>query len=114
LLATSAYDKSKQDWEEMKLTSYARTAQWQSDWYELANQCPATIEEGIIMQSVRISSNSVSITFKLEFVSKYDLDSADQENLRTLRQSFYNDYREYLPNSVSLYIYLIDKAGRSI
>ena len=114
LLATSTYNKDKQEWNDMTYTSYAQTSNWQNDWYELASQCPATIEEGIIMQSIRITSNSVSITFKLEFVSKYDLDSADQENLKTLRQSFYNEYKEYLPNSVSLYIYIVDRAGRSI
>ena len=124
LLATSTYNKEKQEWNDLNYTrasgaynyGYAQAAasNWQSDWYDLARSCPNRLEDGLILQSVAVGSSSVSMTFKLEYVSKYEMDSDDEANMRSLRSNLYSHYKPYLPGSVSLYVTLVDKAGRSI
>lgn len=124
LLATSTYNKEKQEWSDLSYTRasgaydyrYTQTAasNWQSNWYELARSCPNRLEDGLILQSISISSAYVSMTFKLEYVSKYELDSDDESTIRTLRSDLYRHYNQYLPGNISLYITFIDKAGRSI
>lgn len=98
-------------------SGYAQTqsyGNWQSDWYDLARSCPNRLEDGLILQSVSVGSSSVSMIFKLEYVSKYEMDSNDEASMRSLRSNLYSHYKPYLPGSVSLYISLVDKAGRSI
>ena len=92
----------------------AAASNWQSAWYDLARSCPNRLEDGLILQSVAVGSSSVSMTFKLEYVSKYEMDSDDEANMRSLRSNLYSHYKPYLPGSVSLYVTLVDKAGRSI
>ena len=87
---------------------------WKDDWYNLAKSCPNKLEDGLIMQSVSVSSSYVSITFKLEYVNKYEMDNETEAGLRELRSSLYSHYKQYIPSSVSLNIYLTDKVGRSI
>ena len=87
---------------------------WQSDWYDLARNCPNKLEDGLVLQSVAVGSSSVTMTFKLEYVSKYEMDSEAESNMRTLKSNLYSHYKQYLPSSVPLYISLVDKAGRSI
>ena len=124
LLATSTYNKEKQEWSDLSYTrasgaynySYSQVAasNWQSEWYDYARSCPTRIEDGLILQSVSVGGNYVSMTFRLEYVSKYELDSDGESDMRSLRSSLYSHYKKYLPGGVSLYVYLVDKAGRSI
>ena len=124
LLASSTYNKEKQEWNDLSYTrasgaynygyAQAGASNWQSEWYDLARSCPYKLEDGLIMQSISITSSSVSMIFKLEYVSKYEMDSEDESNMRSLRSSLYSHYKKYLPGSVSLSIYLVDKAGRFI
>ena len=90
------------------------SSNWQSDWYDLARNCPTKLEDGLIMQSVSVSSNSVSITLRLEYVSKYELTSSDEAQLNEMKANYRKYFKDYVPSSVSIYIYLQDKAGRSI
>jgi hypothetical protein len=124
-LAYRDYDEETSEWGDFvypnggggNYSGYAQTqsySNWQSDWYDLAQGCPNKLEDGLILQSVSIGSSSVTMTFKLEYVSKYEMDSEDESNMRNLRSDLYRHYKQYLPGSVSLYITLVDKAGRSI
>ncbi|MDE6696190.1 MAG: protein kinase [Muribaculaceae bacterium] len=126
LIAHQTYDKDKDEWSDYVFPNAGRQAppqynygggsssNWQSDWYDLARSCPTKLEDGLIIQSVSISSNSVTITMRLEYVSKYELSSSDESELNGVRANLRNHFKQYVPSSVSIYINLQDKAGRSI
>lgn len=114
LLATSAYNKDKQDWNDMTFTSYAQTSNWQNDWKEFARNCPMQLEEGLVISSVTVYSSSVYMCFKLENFNKYEMDSSDEAAIRELRKYYHQYYKEYLPSNISVIISFVDKAGRNI
>ena len=123
LLAHQTYDKEKDEWSDYVFANTGRQSapsysygdsNWQSDWYDLARSCPTKLEDGLIIQSVAVSSNSVSITIRLENVSKYEQRSIDESDLNGVRANLRTYFKQYVPSSVSIYIYLQDKAGRSI
>lgn len=125
-IAHQIYDEEKSEWGDFVFPNSGRqssyggnsyggaVSNWQSEWYDFARSCPTRIEDGLILQSVSVGGNYVSMTFRLEYVSKYELDSDGESNMRSLRSSLYSHYKKYLPGGVSLYVYLVDKAGRSI
>lgn len=128
LIAHQTYDKEKDEWSDYVFANSGRqtapsysygnsgggSSSWQSDWYDLARSCPTKLEDGLIIQSVSVSSNSVTITMRLEYVSKYELSSSDESELNGVRANLRTHFKQYVPSSVSVYIYLQDKAGRSI
>jgi serine/threonine-protein kinase len=125
LVAHQTYNKETDEWSDYVYANTGRqtapsytgssySSNWQSDWYDLARSCPTKLEEGLIMQSVSISSSSVTITLRLENVSKYELSSSDEKQLNEMKASYRTYFKGYVPSSVSVYIYLQDKAGRSI
>lgn len=126
LIAHQNYNKDKDEWSDYVFANSGRqsapsysyggggSSNWQSDWYDLARNCPTKLEDGLIMQSVSVSSNSVSITLRLEYVSKYELTSSDEAQLNEMKANYRKYFKDYVPSSVSIYIYLQDKAGRSI
>ena len=128
LLAHQTYDKEKDEWSDYVFANSGRqtapsysygnsgggSSNWQSDWYDLARNCPTKLEDGLIIQSVSVSSNSVTITMRLEYVSKYELSSSDESELNGVRSNLRSHFKQYVPSSVSIYINLQDKAGRSI
>lgn len=122
LLATSTYDVEKREWSDLKYTkvsgnanySSVNSSNWQNDWYDLARNCPSKLEDGLIIQSVSISSSSVSIAIRLEYVSKYDLSPSDELELKDARANLLAHFKQYVPSSISVYIDLQDKAGRSL
>ncbi len=120
IIAHQKYKEESSIWGDYEYPNSGRSnynqsySNWQSDWNDLAKKCPNKIEDGLIMQSVSVGSSYVSMTFKLEYVSKYEMDSETESKMRELRNSLREHYRQYLPSSISLNIYLVDKAERSI
>lgn len=124
LLATSTYNKEKQEWNDLSYTrasgvgNYGYTqpapSNWQSTWYTLAQSCPKQLTDGVVLQHVSISTNNVQVTILLENVSKYDMDANDEDGVKNLRQDLYSYYKQYLPSGISLYVIMVDKAGRTI
>lgn len=124
LVAHQTYNKEQGEWNDYTYvnsgrqspSSYANNggSNWQNDWYDLARSCPTKLEDGLIMQSVSVTSYSVSITLRLEFVSKYELSSSDETQLNEMKANYKKYFRDYVPSSVSINIYLQDKAGRNI
>lgn len=121
LAAHQTYDKEKGEWNDYvyantgrQYQTYNGSANWQNDWYDLARNCPTKLEDGLIIQSISVSSSSVSITLRLEHVSKYELSSSDEAELHEMKVNYKKYFRDYVPSSVSINIYLQDKAGRSI
>lgn len=122
LIAHQTYNKEKDEWNDyvfansgrQAVPTYNPTPNWQSDFYDLARQCPIEIESGVVVQSVTVNTNSVSITLRLTRISKYELDSSDESSLNEFKNYYRALFKQYVPSSVSIYIYLQDKTGRSI
>ena len=122
-MAHQTYNKEKDEWSDYVFANSGRqstpsynysSSNWQSDFYDIARQCPVEIENGVTIQSVSVYSNSVTITLRLTAVSKYELDSSNEATLRDFKNNYRNYFKQYVPSSVSVYMYLQDKAGRSI
>lgn len=119
LLASQEYDPQKSDWKELKFANQKSGYDngWVSQINELAQQCPQRFDNGVTIQAISYSGNTVTLTFKLEEQSKYNMDetavsqfkqSARKELIPNMRQ----EYR--IPDHVSIRMVVIDKANREI
>lgn len=87
---------------------------WQQEFRELASKCPMNIDENVDIQRVSVGNNSVTITYKLKNISKYEL---GQEQLQAVRDVIYNMrglFGDALPSNVALNVVVLDKAGRTL
>ena len=129
LLATQKFNAKKQSWDDLVMAGRgtvpttpvntggsAASDNWQGNVREANNQCPEKIANGVYLQSITASGNSVTCTIKLSEYSKYDVDGDDLEKLRSLIPDLRNMLREMLslPGSVSVGIVYVDKANRTI
>lgn len=122
LVAYCIWDKKKEAWGEPHFTgagqsapsySYAPTSygsSWQDEFRDLARQCPMVIDNDVDLISISVSSSSVSMTFKLKNISKYE---ANADDIRTAQNYLRQEFNSLVPSNVSVYITLLDKAGRS-
>lgn len=126
LVGTQKYDDKKQEWVTISTNSSNQSSSygassgantnWMSTVRNAASECPVKIENGVYIQNVSYTSSSVTITFKLTEVSKYDISSDEIAQVKSNMQSYKSSLRSEfgLPASVSLTIKVIDKAGRNI
>lgn len=121
LLANQTYNKTTGEWNNPQgtgaVSSYSSSS---SNWRETVRQankeCPAKIEDGVYIQSVAASGNSVVMTIKLSQVSKYDMDDETASNLKQAGNQLKSKMRGLfdLPSNVSLVLVFVDKANRTI
>lgn len=121
IIAHQTYDEATSEWSDYifpssrgNQSSVSTNSNWRDVWNDLARNCPQKIEDGLIMHSVRISNSVIVITFKLEYVSKYEIDNETEANIRSVRSTLYSHYKQYLPGSIALSLIFIDKADRTI
>ncbi len=125
------WDKAKKEWGEPNFSgggggydvSYSSApvssggssaSNWQQEFREFGRQCPMTIDENVDIVSVSVGSNSVTITYKLKNVSKYEIGDAELSNVRTVISGMRGLFGDALPSSVGLNVVVLDKAGRTL
>jgi len=121
LLATQSYDKTKGEWKNTQgpgaVSSYSSSSpDWRSAVRKADGECPFKIADGIYVQSVTCSNNSITITVKLSEVSKYDMGEEIKSKLNEMSSQMKIDMRKALglPSNVSVNVHFVDKASRSI
>lgn len=127
LSAYQTYNKDKDTWSDYVFPNAGRqtartvysydgggVSDWQSRWSEVARECPVKREDGLICQSVHVTSNSLTITVRLEYVSKYEMDSELESQVEAFKIDFRTLLKQSVPSWVSVYLNVQDKAGRSI
>ena len=124
--AYQTYDKDKGEWSDYVFpnsgaqrpqpSQYSNSSDlsWQDEWRDLARRCPMEIENGAVLQSVSMSSYSVSVTLRLINVSKYELSSSDMADVNNIKESYKAYFKDFVPSSVAVYVYIQDKAGRTL
>lgn len=90
------------------------SANWQNDFREFGRQCPMTIDENVDIVSVSVGSNSVTLTYKLKNVSKYEIGEAELSNVRLVISNMRGLFDDSLPSYVRLNVVVLDKAGRTL
>lgn len=125
LYAWQIWNKEKKDWGDPQFASggmsaaapaqsYGGGSSWQDEFREIAAQCPVDYDSDVTLQSVSVSSSSVTVTIKLRNISKYELNDAQMSEIRSGISELRNTFRSELPSNVSLYIEILDKAGRKL
>lgn len=117
LLGSQAYNPQKSDWEKLQTNQGSIRSNWIAQINDAARQCPLELEDGIFIQAIGINGNSVTITFKLEEYSKYNMDESLIIKFKQLaKEQFAPSIRQSMniPNNVYIRISLIDKANREI
>lgn len=118
LISTQTYNKKKGEWNSAQRTgsSASNYSDWQSAVKEVNSECPVEVSDGVYIQSITSSNSSVTITFKLSEVSKYDMDEEMKSTINKVSVEMKSYLREalQLPSSVSVNVQIIDKANRPI
>lgn len=123
LIATQKYDPLTGSWKDVSPTSSSSGnsgtssgSGWQEDLREAAQECPIEVSDGLVLQNISYTSNSVTLSFKLTDISKYDINDEDLESLRTTVEDLRSQLKDALglPRSVSVYVKLLDKANRAL
>lgn len=87
---------------------------WKDEFRELAAQCPMKINDDLDLYSISVGSNSVTMTYRLNNISKYEMSESDKSTYRDLIRELESSLSSELPNGASLYIRLVDRADRAI
>lgn len=123
LQAYMTWNKAKRAWNDPQFPGQSMSysspvassgGNWQDEFRALARQCPMTIDENVDIQSVSVGSSSVTITYKLKQVSKYEMNSEQRAAAREVMSGMRDMFAGVLPSYVSLHVILLDKAGRTI
>ena len=118
LLGSQTYNPQKSDWEELRYTNQGNNgSNWIAQINDAARQCPLKMDNGVTIQAISVNGNSVTITFKLEEHSKYNMDESLVSQFRQLAKEQLTPYIRQsigIPNNVSVRILLTDKANREI
>lgn len=121
LLATQTWNRAKGDWNDPVGTgapaSYnVQTNSWRDNVAQANRECPVKVADGVYIQGVYNSGNSVSVRVKLSEMSEDDLTSDQVSGLH----EFAGELRQYLrkalqlPSNVSLSVVIVDKYGYAI
>ncbi len=132
LLASQTYNKSTNSWNNLQLaggssstsssssssssSSPSSSSDWRAQVRAVNEECPYKAADGVYIQSITSSGNSVTMTIKMVNVSKYDIDEDTQENLRSYIPEIRNKVKKALnlPPNVSFIVVIVDKANRQI
>lgn len=124
LLSTQTYNKNTGEWHTtsantqalMNYSYSASSENWMHRVEEVSKECPAKIEDGVLVQSCTHTNNSVTIHIKLYEMSKYDLDDSQKETFNSSAEQFCDIFRKALslPSSISMIVIVVDKADRVI
>ena len=131
LLGSQTWNADKGDWNEIKTAGgnsaptgvssvQAKSASAGGDWMAAvrndARQCPMRVDDGIYLQSITCTPNSVTVTIKLIEVSKYDMDDVNESQLAGAARELKSSFRQIwgLPSSVKMTVLIQDKANRTL
>ena len=109
LIASQSYNKKKGEWNAPK-------QDWRSSVREANNECPIKLYDGVFIQSVKSSGNSITITIRLSEVSQFDMDEEMKANLSKVSVEMKSLMRGALeiPSNVPITVVFIDKANHPI
>ena len=122
-LAKSSYNSKTKEWNELVYAQSMQAAPaqsystgWQSTVRNDASNCPMKLTDGVYLQTVTYSGNSVRATIKLSEKSLYDTENTDVDNIKSVAREIKPILRKAwgLPSNVSFTIVMVDKAGRNI
>ena len=133
LILNQKYDKIKQEWGDYetvdnysasssnnnskRYNSTSENSNWMQDILDAAKECPVKLDDDIILLSLKVSGNSVTVVLKLIDISKYALSSDETTNLRNIIKNETSPTLRgllNLPKNVNIKIVLVDKAEREI
>ncbi len=123
LFATQTYNTAKGEWStKMASDSVNSTnnttvsAGWRDAAREANSECPVKSADGVYMQSVTTTSNSVTVTFKLTEVSKYDMTEEQNKGIGSACSEVAANVGTVLgvPSNVKVHVRILDKADRVI
>lgn len=119
LIAHQNYNSEKNEWSNFvyandRNTNNISSGDWKSNWREYAASCPQKLDDGVIVRSVTVGETYLSITVRLENLSKYEMGSDEDNIVKEMRKGLMQYFRDYVPSDVSIYINFEDKAGRAI
>ena len=112
LMASQKWDAKNNQWEGGGVSSNSWIASVRSD----AEDCPQELVDDVYVQSINYTSSSVTVTFKLTTVSKYNLDDDFESTFRDLSRKLSSHLRDSwdLPSNVKLRLIFTDKADRTL
>lgn len=122
LIASQTWDEKTSEWKQASgsgnsasSTGYSNST-WQDAVRNDANSCPQKIADGVYVQSISLSSTSVSVTVKMVEVSKYNMGDVDETSVKNVGREMKKEFRKVwgVPSSVSIRIDITDKANRLI
>ncbi len=123
LIASQTWNEAKSEWNDLKATgnfaasSNYTNSNWQASVRNDAKACPQKVDDGVYVQSITCTNNSVTVVIKLTEVSKYDMsDNYDEESLQQGTRSMKTEFKQIwgIPANVSVRFIIQDKANRTI
>ncbi len=126
LFATQTYSASTGNWTtkmapetgNAPVTNNVSSAS--SDWHKAVQdanaECPLNCGNGVYLQSITASGNSVTVKFKLMEVSKYDMTEEQNRNISSVAVQTANEMKRAIdaPSNVTVLVKIMDKADRLI
>ena len=130
LFATQTYDASTGNWT-TKMASAAgspsgsapmannassASSSWHQAVQEANAECPLNCGNGVYLQSITASGNSVTVVFKLMEVSKYDMTEEQNKNISSVAVQTANEMKRAIdaPSNIAVHVKIVDKANRLI
>lgn len=129
LLGWMIWDKEKNDWGDPQFpagqsapvapinygsSSSSSSSNWVDEFRELARQCPMKINDELDLYSITVGSNSVTMTYRLNEVSKYEMSEEDKSTYREMINELEGSLSSELPAGARIYIRLVDRADRPL
>ncbi len=125
-VAWRKYDVARNVWGDFQISSSVNPtsastnassshSNWKQVIKEMSDECPYKVNDDVIVESVRYTDSSVTMSFKFLNVNKYDVDSSTVSELRTMVVQVKEQILSpILPSNIRGILIVMDKNGREI
>lgn len=111
LLATQNYDSKKREWKGAQLMT-----DWRDNVDKANGECPVTLADGLVINALSYSGNTVMVVLKLTTISVNDIEEEKRSQVQQIAAGLNDTLRKLLklPSTVSIVYTVIDKSNTKI